>query len=52
MIPLGQHGNQLHKIQPIIDHSRKAFTETVVPETYQAIDEMMIPFKGDHGEKN
>jgi len=51
-IPDGQDGyNRLHKIQPIIDHFRGKFTETVVPETHQAIDEMMIPFKGHHGAK-
>ena len=52
MIPQAQDGsNKLHKIQPIIDHFRKVFTQTVVPETYQAIDEVMIPFKGHHGAK-
>ena len=52
MIPQGQDGsNKLHKFQPIIDNFRKAFTETVALETYQAIDEMMITFTGHHGAK-
>jgi len=51
-IPDGQDGyNRLHKIQPIIDHFRGKFTEIAVPETHQAIDEMMVPFKGHHGAK-
>ena len=25
--------------------------ETLAPETFQAIDEMMVPFKGKHGAK-
>ena len=38
--------NRMHKLQPLIDHFRNAFRESVRPETYMAIDEMMIPFKG------
>ena len=41
--------NKLHKIQTIIDHFRSKFKKTVAPETFQAIDEMMVPFKGKHG---
>ena len=51
-IPSGQEGqNRLHKIQPIIDHSRKKFTDVSIPETHQAIDEMMVSFKDRHGAK-
>ena len=43
----GQDGhNKLHKIQPLIDHFKTVFSNSVIPETYQAIDEMMVPFKG------
>ena len=41
--------NKLFKIQPLIDHFRKVFSQSVVPETEQAINEMIIPFKGQHG---
>lgn len=40
--------NKLHKIQPLIDHFRKRFKKVVTPETCQAVDEMMVPFKGCH----
>ena len=43
--------NKLHKIQPLIDHFRKKFKEVVVPETCQAVDEMMVSFKGHHSAK-
>ena len=43
--------NKLHKIQTIVDHFRSQFKGTVAPETFQAIDEMMVPFKGKHGAK-
>ena len=45
------NSNKLHKIQTIVDHFRNKFKETVVPETCQAIDEMMVPFKDKHGVK-
>ena len=52
LVPDGHDGsNKLHKIQPMIDHFRKVFVETVIPETHQAIDEMMVPFKGRHSAK-
>ena len=38
---------KLFKIQPLIDHFQKVFSQSVIPETEQAIDEM-IPFKGQH----
>ena len=38
--------NKLFKIQPLIDHFRKVFSQSVIPKTEQAIDEMMITFKG------
>ena len=43
--------NKLHKIQTIVDHLRSKFKETVASETFQAIDEMMVPLKGKHGAK-
>ena len=39
---------KLFKIQPLIDHFQKVFSQSVIRETEQAIDEMMIPFKGQH----
>ena len=41
--------NKLFKIQSLIDHFWKVFSQSVIPETEQAIDEMMIPFKWQHG---
>ena len=41
--------NKLFKIQPLIDHFRKVFFQSVIPETKQAIDVMIISFKGQHG---
>ena len=43
--------DKLYKIKPLIDHFRSCFKEAVTPETMQAIDEMMVPFKGRHGVK-
>ena len=43
--------NRMHKLQPLIDHLRNAFIESVTLETYMAVDEMMIPFKGRHSAK-
>ena len=43
--------NKLHKIQTIVDHFRSKFKETVASETFQAIDEMMVPLKSKHGAK-
>ena len=40
--------NKLFKIQPLIDHFRKAFSQSVISETELATDEMMMPFKGQH----
>ena len=34
--------NKLFKIQPLIDHFRKVFSQSVILETEEAIDEMMI----------
>ena len=42
------NSNKLHKIQTIVEHFRSKFKETVVAETFQAIDEMMVPFKDKH----
>ena len=40
--------NKLHKIQPVIEFFNARFNEVVFPETNEAMDEMMIPFKGKH----
>jgi len=49
---IGEEGfNRLFKLAPVLDHFRKAFKGAVLPETSQAIDEMIIPFKGKHGLK-
>ena len=40
--------NKLFKIQPLIDHFRKVFSQSLIPKTEEAIDEMMIPFNGQH----
>lgn len=49
---IGEEGyNKLFKIQPITDHLRGKFKGVVLPETYHAIDEMMIAFKGHHSLK-
>ena len=42
------NSNKLHKIQTIVEHFRSKFKETTVAETFQAIDEMMVPFKDKH----
>ena len=41
--------NKLFKIQPLIDHFQKVFSQSLIPETEEAIDEMMIPFKDSIG---
>ena len=38
----------LHKIQTIVDHFKNRFKEIATPETLQAIDKMIVPFKGKH----
>ena len=38
----------LHKIQTIVDHFKNRFKEIAAPETLQAIDKMIVPFKGKH----
>ena len=43
--------NKLHKIQPVIEFFNARFSEVVFPETNEAVDEMMIPFKGKHSVK-
>ncbi len=51
-VPASSAGhNKLHKIQPLIDHFRTVFKDLVEPETCEAVDEMMIPFKGYHSAK-
>ena len=48
----GQDGhNKLHKIQPLIDHFKIVFSNSVIPSTSQANNEMMVPFKEYHGLK-
>ena len=43
--------NQCYKIQPLIDHFRKCFSEVVQKETFLSIDEQVVPFKGKSGLK-
>ncbi|CAB3987582.1 Hypothetical predicted protein [Paramuricea clavata] len=43
--------DKLFKVKPLADHFRHVFKGSVTPETMQAIDEMMIPFKGRHSAK-
>lgn len=38
--------NKCYKIQPLVDYIREKFFETVIPETYVAVDEQVVPFKG------
>ena len=48
----GQNGHdKLHKIQLLVDHYKKMFSNSVIPATYQANNEMMVQFKGYHGLK-
>ena len=35
--------NKCHKIQPLIDHFRHVFKDTVTPETHMSVDEQVIP---------
>lgn len=43
--------SRLYKLHPLLTSLRKRFRNVVEMETYLAIDEMMIPFKGRHGLK-
>ena len=38
--------NKCYKIQPFVDYIRQKFFEVVIPETYVAVDEQVVPFKG------
>ena len=49
--PADPEFNKMYKLQPVIEHFSNVFKASVVPETMQAIDEMMIPFKGRHSAK-
>lgn len=53
LIPRGNDSeyNRCYKLQPIIDHLREKFSSTVVPETFLAVDEQVVPFKGASGLK-
>ena len=46
-----QDHNKLHKIELVIEFFNARFNEVVFPETNEAVDEMMIPFKGKHSVK-
>ena len=48
LIPAGnsEDFNKCYKIQPLVDYIREKFFEAVIPETYVAVDEQVIPFKG------
>ena len=49
----GEDGyDKLYKLRPFLSMVKANFRSVVEAETYQAIDEMMIPFKGRHGLKN
>lgn len=43
--------DRMFKLKPLLDHFRKVFADAVTPETCQAVDEMMVPFKGQHSAK-
>ena len=43
--------NKLHKIQPVIQFSNARFNKVVFLETNEAVDEMIISFKGKHSVK-
>ena len=43
--------NKCFKIQPLVDYIRAKFLAVVVRETYLAVDEQMVPFKGASGLK-
>ena len=46
-----QDHNKLHKIELVIEFFNARFNEVAFPETNEAVDEMMIPFKGKHSVK-
>ena len=48
LIPAGnsEDYNKCYKIQPLVDYIREKFFEAVIPETYVAVDEQLVPFKG------
>ena len=50
--PADPNYDKLYKLKPLIKHFRDVFKGSVSPETMQAIDEMMIPFKGRHCAKH
>ena len=41
--------NKTYKIRPRVDYSCKRFKDVTLSETYQSIDEQVIPFKGKSG---
>ena len=43
--------NKLHKIQPVIEFFNARLNEVTIPETNEAVNEMMIFFKGKHSVK-
>jgi hypothetical protein len=43
--------NKCFKIQPLVNYIRAKVLAIVVPETYLAVDEQMVPFKGASGLK-
>ena len=46
-IPKGQPGyNPLFKVQPIIDHMKRAFSSVYYPRKHLSVDEAMIAFNG------
>ena len=49
--PADPNFGKLYKLKPLLKQFRDVFKGSVTPETMQATDEMMIPFKGRHGAK-
>ena len=45
------HYNRCYKIQPLIDHFRKCFSDVVSKKTFLSVDEQVVPFKGQCGLK-
>ena len=43
--------NKTYKMQPLVDYLCKCFKDVTLPETYQSINEQVIPFKGKSGLK-
>ncbi len=49
--PADPNYDKLFKVKPLINNFRRVFKGSVIPETMQAVDKMMIPFRGRHSAK-